>query len=53
MFPKSSEMSLVARLWEKLKNRELGPLGESKSNNIADLFIMFIIWTSQKASKVH
>ena len=32
MFPKSSEMSLVVRLWEKLKNRELGPLGELKSN---------------------
>ena len=32
MFPKSSDMSLVVRLWEKLKNRELGPLGESKSN---------------------
>ena len=42
--------------WENLKNREnheLGPAWESQSNAIADLFVMFIAWTSQKASKVH
>ena len=33
MFPKSSEIeSPVVRPSEKLKNREVGPLGESKSN---------------------
>ena len=31
------------------ENHELGPSWESKSNTIADLFIMFMAWTSQKA----
>ena len=49
-------MRLGVLPWERLKNREnlaLGPPWESQSNAIADLFVMFIAWTSQKASKVH
>ena len=49
-------MRLGVLPWERLKNREnleLGPSWESQSNAIADLFVMFIAWTSQKASKVH
>ena len=44
--------------WKKLKHREthgrivsLEQTGSRKA--IADLFVMFIAWTSQKASKVH
>ena len=31
------------------QNHELGPALESKSNAIADLFVMFIAWTNQTA----
>ena len=51
-------MRLGVLSWEKLKNREthgrivsLDQLGSRRA--IADLFVMFIAWTSQKASKVH
>ena len=44
--------------WEKLKNREthgrivsLDQLGSRRA--VTDLFVMFIAWTGQKASKVH
>ena len=49
-------MRLGVLPWERLKNhenRELGPAWESQNNAIADLFVMFIASTSQKASKVH
>ena len=45
--------SLAVRKVENHENRELGPAWESQSNAIADLFVMFIASTSQKASKVH
>ena len=54
-------MRLGVLLWEKLKNREtqgrivsLDHLGSRRAIYfIANLFIMFIVWMSQKASKVH
>ena len=44
----------VKKSWDSRQNRELAlrPAWESKSN-IADVFVIFIAWTSQKASKVH
>ena len=44
----------VKKSWDLRRNRELAlrPAWESKSN-IADVFVIFIAWTSQKASKVH
>ena len=54
-------MRLGVLLWEKLKNRgtqgrivSLDRLGSRRAIYfIANLFIMFIVWMSQKASKVH
>ena len=50
--------SLVVRKvktsWDSRQNRELGPASRGSRRAIADLFgVMFIAWTSQKASKVH
>ena len=44
----------VKKSWDLRQNRELAlrPAWESKSNT-ADVFVIFIAWTSQKASKVH
>ena len=33
----------------KVKNHELGPDWELKSNAVADLFVMIIAWANQKA----
>ena len=51
-------MRLGVSSWKKLKHREthgrivsLEQTGSQKA--IADLFVMFMAWTSQKASKVH
>ena len=51
-------MRLGVSSWKKLKHREahgrivsLEQTGSRKA--IADLFVIFIAWTSQKASKVH
>ena len=33
----------------KVKNHELGPDWELKSNAVADLFVMIIAWVNKKA----
>ena len=33
----------------KVKNHELGPAWELKSNAVADLFVMIIAWANKKA----
>ena len=33
----------------KVKNHELGPAWELKSNAFADIFVMIIAWANQKA----
>ena len=49
--------SLVVRKvktsWDSRQNRELVPTSLGSRRAIADLFVMFVAWTSQKASKVH
>ena len=57
-FTKNHEIgSLVVRKvktsWDSRPNRELWPASLGSRRAIADLFVMFIAWTSQKASKVH
>ena len=48
-------MRLGVLSWEQLKNRETHGriVSFDQLREIADLFVMFIAWTSQKASKVH
>ena len=48
-------MRLGVLSWEQLKNRETHDriVSFDQLREIADLFVMFIAWTSQKASKVH
>ena len=44
----------VKTAWDSRQNRELGPASLGSRGAIADLFgVIFIAWTSQKASKVH
>ena len=44
----------VKTSWDSRQNRKLGPASLGSRKAIADLFgVMFIAWTSQKASKTH